>query len=479
MISENWTRLLCLLYVLLAFVSSAVAQNASPPTHEQIDTYIQDGMEQLNLTGSAFAAFEGKEITHVRGFGRADSSGRAVTPQTPFQIASLTKSFTSLIVLQLADEGQISIDDPVEKHIPEFHTADPDVSSRITIRHLMNHRSGLSMLDGNRYQRTTYRGSDATGRAVRRLRTAKLETEPGAQYQYSNANYATLAHLVEAIEKKPFEEVLKARIFAKLGMSNTFAQVPDKPVVAEALGHMQWFGIPVEDHLIAGRMMIGAGSIVSSAEDLATYLIAVAQNDPRIIPPTLTESWAKDREAAYEFGWQHDTFDGQRAIFHDGGNPGFRAVVMYLPGTDKGALFLMNTSGTLEGNLHYGAVRYALGLPPVDIAPAPFFQKLLWGSLGFTVFLLAMSVLSILRLRKNVAKLWSPSKPLRWALIVIPSLCLIAFAFTLWFYVPRLFGVNFAASSLFYPDFGALQLAQILIALAWAGLRTVFLLRRD
>lgn len=481
LVNTRWICLLSPFYWFLLLCPAAFGQNAdqSLPTSEQIDVYIQDGMEQLNITGAAFARFEDGEVTDIRGFGDADRSGRAVTTRTPFQIASVTKSFTSLVVLQLADEGRLSIDDPVVKHIPNFQTLDPEVSDTITIRHLMNHRSGLSTLDGNRYQRTTYRGADATERAVRRLKRARLQTTPGEWYQYSNANYATLAHLVETIEQMPFEQVLEARIFARLGMTNSFVQIPDKETVPEARGHMQWFGIPFEDHFIAGRMMVGAGSIVTSAEDLATYLIAVSQNDPRIVPPSLTESWAKDSEAAYEFGWQHDTFDGQHAIFHDGANPGFRAVVMYLPGTDKGALFLMNTSGALEGSLHYGAARYALGLPPVDISPAELFEKLLWGSLIFTIILMLGLALSVHRLRKNASKPWIRSIPVRWALMIIPSLCLAAFAFALWFYVPRSFGVNFAAASLFYPDLGLLQLAQIVIAVVWASIRIGYLVRRN
>ena len=476
----KWIYRLSLIVLFLACGSFAASQeNEHPtPTAQEIDTYIRAGMEQLNIPGAAFALFENGEITHIQGFGRIDDSGDTVTPQTPFQLASVTKSFTSMIVLQLAQEGLLSIDDPVVKHIPYFRTADPEASSFITIRHLMNHRSGLTMLDGNRYQRTQYRGADATERAVRRLVRAKLHAVPGERYQYSNANYATLAHLIERIEQRPYEDVLETRIFSKIGLANTYVQIQNRPTGDEAKGHMQWFGFALEDHLIAGRMMMGAGGIAASAEDLANYLIAVSANDPRIVPTTLTESWAKDREFAYEFGWQHDAFAGRRTIFHDGANPGFRAVVMYEPGADKGALFLMNVSGTHEGSLHHGAVRYALGLPPVDISPAALFVNLLWGSMVFAIILALAASLSIWRLLKTASKPWVRSRPLRWAILVAPSLLLVSFAFALWFYVPRSFGVNFAASSLFFPDLGALQLIQIAIAVIWAAARTILLLRR-
>jgi len=454
------------------------AEDSAPPSPEQVDTFVESGMKQLNIPGSAVALIEDGEIKHLQGFGRIDKSGTAVTPQTPFQIASVTKSFTSLIVLQLEDEGKISIDDPIVQHIPYFRTSNPKLSGKITIRHLMNHRSGLTTLDGNRYQRSQYRGEDATELAVRELTKADLENEPGEEYQYSNANYATLAHLIETIEQASYEEILESRIFSKLGMMNTFVQVANKTVAQEAKGHIQWFGLPVEDHFVAGRMMIGAGSVTSSAEDLAKYLIAVAENDPRIIPISLTNSWAKERKRTYEFGWEHDTFDGHSVRFHDGANPGFRSILMYRPGTRTGGLFLMNMSGTLDGNLHYGTMQYALGLSPADISPSKIFEYMLWGSIASLLFLAVACFFSISRLRKNVSNPWHSSVLVKWAVIAVPSLCLVTFAFTLLFYVPRSFGVDFSAASLFFPDLGVLLFAQAAIAAVWASARTILLIRR-
>ena len=475
-----WICSLLLIGVLLHAGASASGQRSehTVPTTQEIDAYIEDGMMQLNVPGAAVALFEDGKITHQRGFGRINGSGDPVTPQTPFQIASVTKSFTSLIVLQLADEGRLSIDDPVVNYIPYFRTSDREMSNAITIRHLMNHRSGLSTLDGNRYQRTQYRGADATERAVRKLTRVNLRAAPGKQFQYSNANYATLAHLIETIEQIPHEEVMEARIFSKIGMANTYVQIPNKPTAEEAKGHLLWFGIPREDRFIAGRMMMGAGGITTSAEDLVKYLIAISQNDPRIVPAALTQSWENNHELVYEFGWEFNTIDGRRVIFHDGANPGFRAFVMYEPGANKGALFLKNMSGTLDGNLHLGAIRYALGLPSIDISPSDFFEKLLWGSLVVTVCLALACFFSLRRLMKNAGKPWWKSTPLRWGLIILPSTVLGIFAFALWFYVPLSFGVNFAAASLFNPDLGALLLSQVFIALTWASARTVLLIRR-
>ncbi|WP_298336691.1 serine hydrolase domain-containing protein [uncultured Erythrobacter sp.] len=460
--------------------AQVLAQNerSAVTSFDEIDALALMGLEQLNAPGAAIAIFENGAIVHQKGFGRSGDIGSKVTPQTPFQIASLTKSFTALIILQLEQEGRLSISDPVVRHIPYFRTSDAKISNKITIRNLMNHRSGLSTLDGNRYQTSQYRGKDATERAVRWLSEAYLESAPGTNFNYSNANYATLAHLIETIEQKRYEDVVRERIFSELGMENSYVQLPDQAGVKEAKGHLLWFGHPFEDHFIASRMMVASGGVTTSIEDLAIYLIAVSEGDPRIVPRSLTRSWIENRKRAYEFGWEHEIIDGQHIIFHDGANPGFRALMMYNFDARKGAVFAMNASGALDGNLHYGVTRFALDLPSVDISPSKLFTYLLWGSTAMLIGLSIACGFSIRRLLRLVSQPWRPGRILRWSTMIIPSLALAGYAFGLWFYVPRSFGVNFSAVNLFTPDLGLLLMLQIAIASAWAVLRFVALLRR-
>ncbi|MEL7454292.1 MAG: hypothetical protein AAGJ50_13070, partial [Pseudomonadota bacterium] len=139
---------------------------------------------------------------------------------------------------------------------------------------------------------------------------------------------------------------------------------------------------------------------------------------------------------------------------------------------------LMNMSGTLEGNLHYGAVQYALGQPPVDISPLKIFANMLWGSAILLITLVMAFGLSIQNLWIRRAAPWQTGTLRRGIAVVLPSLTLAGFAHSLWFQVPRSFGINFAGASLFYPDLGALMLAQIVLAVAWTAARTALLLQR-
>ena len=209
-------RIQVLLLAVLFFSAPLLAQTSdqSLPSAEQVDAYIEQGMRQLEIPGAAVALIVDGKITHLKGFGYIDGSGTPVTAKTPFQLGSVSKSFAALVVLQLAEEGRLSLDDPASKYIPYFQVDDKTASDKITVRHLLSHRSGLATIDGNRHQDSTYRGDDAMERVVRELKSAHLFAMPGDRFQYSNANYIVLSQLIETVEKVPYEKVVKARIFS-------------------------------------------------------------------------------------------------------------------------------------------------------------------------------------------------------------------------------------------------------------------------
>lgn len=227
---------------------------------------------------------------------------------------------------------------------------------------------------------------------------------------------------------------------------------------------------------------MGAGGVTSSAEDLATYLVAIFENDPRIISNTLAKALAKERKGGYEFGWEFDTVAGQRIIFHGGLNPGFLAMVKYKPQTREGVLILTNMSGSHEGNFIYGVTDYALGLPPTDIAPSNVVLFRLWGTLGLMCLLAVGFVYSVVKLTKHSPKQAPKSHPgsavKRWLRISVPSLFLAGLSYFLAFVVPQFSGVNLTAVGMFYPDLHLMMAISSVIALLWALARTVLLIRQ-
>ena len=136
--------LACLVLALGLSTAPAVgAPRPDAPDFAAIDAYVQAEMQAARVPGLALGIVHGDQIVHLQGFGIADPSGRPVTPQTPFIIGSTTKSMTAVAMMQLVEAGKVELDAPVQRYLPWFRVADAEASARITIRHLLNHTSGL------------------------------------------------------------------------------------------------------------------------------------------------------------------------------------------------------------------------------------------------------------------------------------------------------------------------------------------------
>ena len=215
--------LAALALVMKAFSGKTSPARTSPKrtmkraSYEAMDAYVEAQMKHLNIPGAALAIVEGDTITHLRGFGKARPGGEAPTPQTPFFIGSLTKSFTALAIMQLVEYGKIELDAPVRRYLPWFRLADLKASSQITVRHLLNQTSGLPMLLGMANLDDTADRPDATERQVRGLSTLKLNRAVGSKFEYSNLNYNVLGLIVEAASGESYAAYIQKHVFTPLG----------------------------------------------------------------------------------------------------------------------------------------------------------------------------------------------------------------------------------------------------------------------
>ena len=147
------------------------------PRADVVDRYVSDRMRSARIPGMALVIVKGDRLVYEKGYGRADPSGRGVTPETPFLIGSITKSFTALAVMQLADAGKVDLDAPVQQYIPWFRVADPEASAQMTVRHLLTMTSGLPQL--YKTQLLTDRDAGALERTVRKLADVRLTARLG------------------------------------------------------------------------------------------------------------------------------------------------------------------------------------------------------------------------------------------------------------------------------------------------------------
>ena len=157
-----------------AVLGSTYAAAYDGPDLAAIDRYVRSEMDAQRIPGLALGIVHGDRIVHVQGFGQADRSGRQVTPETPFLIGSVTKSFTALAIMQLSEAGRVQLDAPVQRYLPWWRVADPDASTQITVRHLLYQVSGLSKATGNAYATSGDTHDSALEDRVRALRDAEL-----------------------------------------------------------------------------------------------------------------------------------------------------------------------------------------------------------------------------------------------------------------------------------------------------------------
>lgn len=465
-------------FLLLVIMQSAPWARAQAIDAVEFEAFIEDTLAASNVPGAAVVVWDGEDIVFEKAFGRADADGTAVTLDTPFQLGSISKSFAALVLVQLAAEGSIDLDAPVVTYLPEFQTRNEEVSRRITIRHILSHRSGFATLEGNRIHITEDRSAGAINLAVASLAKVKLKSEPGGPYEYSNANYMIAAAVIEAVSGETYEMVMETRVFGPLGMSNSYIQISAKDTKKEAVGFRQWFGKSVAFPNIAGRAYVAAGGATASARDLAVYMQAVASGDPRIVPAEFADELTARQNAEdiegydwdYGLGWMILSTDQGDVVYHSGLNGGFSTQGGFYRSGERGAVVLTNQSGILQADVPGVIVRKSLNLPTGPARPAAGQYWGIWGLALTALVLLGCYILSTIRFAKAVREKGRVSLFRRAA----PALVLFGLAYFLAVIIPSLNHINLSGIRIFYPDLWLCLTASALIAMLWGVTRLVY-----
>ncbi|WP_056830021.1 serine hydrolase [Psychrobacillus sp. FJAT-21963] len=260
--------------LLMTNISGVVFANEDESTNgnldiSDIDEFMTNEIERLDLPGASLAIVKGDQVEYLQGYGFAN--GTNITPQTPIVIGSVTKSFTALAIMQLVEQGKIRLEDPVQSYIPWFQIADKEESKKITIQHLLNQTSGFSTYDG---QVAISQGDQTLKEHIQSLVNIELTYPVGEQYQYSNLNYSILGLVVEEVTNTSYKDYINKYIFKPLEMSNSFTDPKDDINNIIANGYQTIFGIKVPTEQLNHEGNVPSGYIISSAEDMANYMIA-------------------------------------------------------------------------------------------------------------------------------------------------------------------------------------------------------------
>lgn len=330
-------------------MNSIVDDRASADKFQELIEYVQEGMEHFRVPGVALGLFvNGQE--HVAGLGVTSvENPLPVTPETVFQIASITKTVTATGIFRLIEQEKINLDDPVQKYIPNFQVQEKETSTRATIRHLLNHTGGWL---GDFFINTS-EGDDALALYVAKMADLPQLTPLGAFYAYNNASFNVAGRVVEIIMDKPYEVAIRELVLDPLKLTESFFFPMEAIDHRIANGHYlkgnevtlahPWsidrggapcggLGSDVLDLLRYARFHIGDGT-TSEGMCLLTADSLDQMQTPSI--PTEEESWIG-------LNWFIKDIEGVRIISHNGSTDGHNSTLWMAPRKKLALVVLTN-----------------------------------------------------------------------------------------------------------------------------------------
>jgi CubicO group peptidase (beta-lactamase class C family) len=276
----------------------------------------------------------------------------AVTGDSLFQIGSITKIWTSTMIMELVDEGLLSLDATIADVLPGIRLGAADVASQVTVRHLLTHTSGI---DGDIFS-DTGRGDDCLERYVGELAGASSIFPPGAAYSYCNSGFVLLGRIIEVLDGQSWDESLRARLTGPLALTRTVTLPEDAILHRAAVGHhgsgepVQVWGLP--------RSVGPAGLITAAASDLLTFARlhldgGTAPDGKRLLSEASVAAMQQAQAAIPEFsapgaavglGWRLGRWDGRMIVGHDGDTVGQSAYLRIDPQARLAVCLLTNTA---------------------------------------------------------------------------------------------------------------------------------------
>jgi len=328
MFRQRWKTTLVWVAVAVLLLA-AMTLFTQPVRADAVDDYLKAEMRRRHIPGLSLAVVKDGRIEKIAGYGLANVElNVAVTPTTVFQIQSITKTFTSAAILLLAEEGKLSIDDPISKHLD----GTPDTWKGVTIRHLLSHTSGIKDFIN---EPTTSLRNEVTEEDVFKATVPRpLNFQPGEKYAYSNTNYHLLAMVIRKLTGKFYGDFLKERIFDPLGMNDTRTQNLSDIVHNRAAGYA-WEndGLHNGDFIAESVLAYGGGGILSTAADMAKWAMAL-DGEKILKKSSFDEAWTAGKfnnggTSPYGLGWGVGAINGHRIVSHSGAHmTGFTSALI-------------------------------------------------------------------------------------------------------------------------------------------------------
>jgi D-alanyl-D-alanine carboxypeptidase len=288
----------------------------------KLDQLFDRLLEKNKGMGSLTLARDGN-VLYSRSFGYSQINGtekKLLTAETKYRVASITKMYTAVMIFQLVEEKKLRLTDTLDRFFPQIPNA-----ARITIGHMLSHRSGIHNLEADGSFAKQHR---TQAEVLARIAQGQPDFEPDAQHKYSNTGYVLLGYIVEKAGGKPYQEALKERITSRIGLRDTYLGTGNTdPGKNEALSY-RYIGGWKEAHEMDLSVPGGAGAILSTPADMAKFIQALF--DLKLISRDSIKQMTTMRDGE-GMGMEPHTFAGKNGYGHTGGSSSSGAWLTYFP----------------------------------------------------------------------------------------------------------------------------------------------------
>ncbi|MFL5614489.1 MAG: serine hydrolase [Gemmatimonadaceae bacterium] len=370
MLSHHRTALIGLLVSVPCFRAAAQRRPAGDPLGD-LDSYTAKAVKDWKVPGLAIAVVKDGRIVFAKGYGVRELGKPApVDTQTLFSIGSTTKAMTSASIGMLVDEGKLHWDDRVTKILPGFQLADPYVTRELTVRDLLTHCSGLGNADV-----LWYRTDNSPEEVIRRVRFAEPAYSLRSSFIYQNIMYAVAGQIVATVSGMPWEQFVRTRVFAPIGMPNAVPLLDSARRRSNVASPHYRMGDTVRVVTNASVDAVApAGAVWASVADMARWMRFVLDSGRvdgrRLLKPETYHEWlepttivtpaefyptarlTKPHWTTYALGWFQEDYSGHMVDFHTGSIDGMVAIIGLIPDERLGVYIL--------ANLDHAEVRHAL-----------------------------------------------------------------------------------------------------------------------
>ncbi len=353
---------LVIAYVLIL----AAAAYADP-----VDDYVERVRARSQVPGISIAVVKNAQVLKAKGYGMADVELEApATERTVYQWASVSKQFTAAAILLLIQDGKVALDDPVAKHYPQA----PSAWKNVTIRHLLNHTSGIRSYTDLPEFRKTLRKDYEPDELIGLVTDRDLDFSPGERWRYNNTGYYLLGLVIEKASGRSYDDFLKQRIFQPLGMATARMNDQSDLIPHRATGYYLISNEVKRAVFVSPSQPFSAGALVGTVLDLAKWDAALYTD--KLLPTAVREAmWeptklTTGKSQQYGYGWQLGKVRGHRYVGHGGGIDGFTTFILRLVDDKLTVIVLSNGNSEPQAVAQGIAAQYVPELSLASMIPS-------------------------------------------------------------------------------------------------------------